>query len=122
MLCFLLIWFSSIVRVWADSSGAQKILLAQASQAAPQAPSDLKAIVNKEMIELQWRDNSENEDGFKIYCNSILIGSVGRNITNFQHKDLEPGKLHRYEVRAFNSNGESEPASTLETPPYEEHY
>jgi hypothetical protein len=120
MLCFLLICFSSVVGVWADPNGAQKILLAQTT---PQPPSNLKATtVSKEMIELLWRDNSENEDGFRIYCNNIHIGSVGRNITTFQHNDLEPGKLHRYEVRAYNADGESEPASILETPPYEEHY
>ncbi len=120
VLCLLFVSLLSAVRVWADSNSSQKKLLGQNTL---RPPSDLRATtVSKEMIELVWRDNSEDEDGFRIYCNNTLIGSVGRNVTTFQHRGLEPGKLHRYEVRAFNSNGESEPASLLETPPYEEHY
>ncbi len=120
IICLLFVCFCPAVRGWANSDGDQRILLAQN---VPRPPSDLRAtVVSKGMIELVWKSNSENGDGFRIYCNNILIGSVGKNITTFQHKDLEPGKLHRYEVRAFNSMGESEPASLLETPPYEEHY
>lgn len=77
-------------------------------------------------LTLNWVDNSDNEDGFKIDRKLTQtgpwaeIGQVGPNITTFAD-NVTDQQLYCYRVKAFNNAGDS-PASneacatTLTTP------
>jgi hypothetical protein len=89
-----------------------------ASDGRPAAPSNLDAdhvaIWN---INVSWADNSDNEDGFRIYrqrldvLGSILLaGEAGENATLFYDTDTLCGATYKYIVASYNEIGES-PAS-----------
>jgi hypothetical protein len=80
----------------------------------PNTPSGLTAIaVSGTQIDLNWTDNSGDEDGFKIESKSGADGSfsqialVGANILGYSHSGLLPASIHCYRVQAFNSYGDS---------------
>ncbi len=58
-------------------------------------------------IRLSWQDNSDNEEGFRIYRNGNRVATVGANTTSYVHKNLESETRYCYQVVAFNSSGES---------------
>lgn len=67
-------------------------------------------------ITLSWQDNSNNENGFKIYrwgyegnaWGFYYLDSVGANVTSYTQKNLRCGNdFNFYEVSAFNQYGES---------------
>lgn len=74
------------------------------------APTGVRADkgVSETEIEIIWRDNSDAEDGYHIYRDSLLIGATEDNHTHFV--DLSPtlGDIHTYRVSAHDSYGESE--------------
>ncbi len=67
--------------------------------------------ISQHIVSLQWSDNSNNEDGFRIYRDGSIISTVQASSTNFRDANLEVGKQYRYLVRAFNEAGESEALS-----------
>lgn len=72
-------------------------------------PSNLTAEeLSPSSIELSWQDNSDNEDGFNIYRDSILIETVGVNVATYQDTGLEPATTYQYAVRAYNDAEESQ--------------
>ena len=80
----------------------------------PKAPSDLQATVtNQNQVNLSWRDNSDNEDGFKIERKTgtggdfSLINTTYANAISFSDTDLSPGSIYKYRVHAYNSFGNS---------------
>lgn len=106
----------------AYSNSAGRVKSSPANR-VPNPPTHLKALViTPYMIELNWTDHSDNEEGFKIFCNDKLIGIVKKNVTTFKSENLEPGKRYRFEVKAYNANGESAPASFADTTPGEGRY
>ncbi|MFC2010548.1 fibronectin type III domain-containing protein [Chloroflexota bacterium] len=73
-----------------------------------QAPVNLEAVaLSPNIVDIKWLDNSTNEDGFKIYRDSILIGTVPANYNIFHDAGLQPSTTYLYAVRAFNEAGES---------------
>ena len=78
----------------------------------PPAPSNLHAsAVGCLNIELSWRDNSTNENGFKVErsvdgSNFNQIDIVGRNVTTYLDH-LGTSGLRYYRVRAYNGAGNS---------------
>ena len=72
-------------------------------------PTDLKAEISdqKGEIALSWRDNSDNEDGFKIYRDGRLIFIAKRDSTEYVDKGLEKGRFYAYTIKAFNDFGDS---------------
>lgn len=80
----------------------------------PREPSGLTARgLGPDGILLNWQDNANNEDGFRVERKEDLggayaeIGRVGENVTFYADMGLIPGTLYFYRVRAFNPFGES---------------
>jgi hypothetical protein len=78
----------------------------------PAAPGDLDADPHKYTVDLTWTDNSNNEDGFKIYRGDspltlTLIDTVGADTTFFQDSGLTRKTIYYYKVCAYNAYGES---------------
>ncbi len=89
----------------------------------PVAPSSLSgSAVSPHNISLSWRDNSNNEDGFKIERalagKGKIIGTwsqiaiTSANINNFLDTGLNAGTTYYYRVRAYNSYGNSAYSNT----------
>ena len=78
----------------------------------PAAPSNLRATAPECFeIKLTWQDNSNNEQGFKIYTKSgsnwYRIGTVARNVTKFYDILLPCSQTFSYKVKAYNVDGNS---------------
>jgi len=74
----------------------------------PNAPYNLTAaVVSQGAVRLQWIDNSDNEEGFRIYRDNNVIATVGINVTIYQDVGLEPATTYQYVVKAYNQAGES---------------
>jgi len=85
----------------------------------PRSPSDLEAVAGPEDITLSWRDNSNNESGFRIYFRDAadddaqyaVLVELGVDVTQF-YLPVGPEQYFEYYVVAFNSSGESSPSNT----------
>jgi len=85
----------------------------------PTAPSNLSATaVSQTQINLSWSDNSNNEDGFKVYRNGSYLASVGANVTSYQDTGLSCGTSYSYFVKAYNAGGESSSSNTTSATTY----
>jgi hypothetical protein len=79
----------------------------------PAAPTNLTAVaISSSRIDLAWTDNSNNEDGFKIYrstdnVNWVFYFAVGANVTTRSNTNLSSGTTYYYRVFAYNSGGNS---------------
>lgn len=81
----------------------------------PEKPTDLTAqAIADEQIVLGWKDNSNNEKGFKIYrkqgtCSSndtwVEIRNVDENVTTYTDKGLTAAANYSYRVMAYNKAG-----------------
>src|SRR5262245_2808168 len=69
--------------------------------------------IHSKTAHLSWKDNSQNEKGFRIYRitgnQKLKIAEVGPNITTFIDKNATPKAC--YVVTAFNSTEESSPTN-----------
>lgn len=91
----------------------------------PAAPSDLTATaVSTTEIDLTWKDNSSDEQGFRIQRSPdgfafTEIASVGPNVTTFNDTTVTANTLFFYRVLAFNGFGTSDPSNVAfaQTPP-----
>ncbi len=80
----------------------------------PQAPENLRAQVDGRTITLSWRDDSNNEDGFKItwrgektaYVPHRGSASVGTNKESYTIRGKE-GYKYCVNVQSYNQGGES---------------
>jgi len=71
-------------------------------------------VISPTEIELTWQDNSENEDGFRVYRNGKKIAEVGANTTSYVDTGLEENTNYTYRVASFNEAGESSFSSGLQ--------
>ncbi|MGI6123590.1 MAG: S-layer homology domain-containing protein [Acetivibrionales bacterium] len=79
---------------------------------APEPPKNLEApYVGYNRVVLKWRDDTEKEQGYKIYRSingeKRLIGSVGKDIESFIDNSPMTGENTYYEVVAHNLIGAS---------------
>ncbi|TFH32066.1 MAG: fibronectin type III domain-containing protein [Myxococcales bacterium] len=81
----------------------------------PAVPSGLSATaISKSEIQLSWTDNSDDEEGFRIYeavgsCSAgfVELGDVAADSETVRIYSLAPDTFHCYRISAFNSAGES---------------
>ncbi len=83
----------------------------------PAAPSGFLALQHSGGTEFEWTDNSDNEDGFRVYFGSRSLGGPSQLITTVgpdtQLVDTDfvrSGSETCWEVYAYNAAGESAPA------------
>ena len=94
----------------------------------PASPSNLEATPEVDAIWLSWQDNSDDENGFRIYFKDatdeegefIKLAEVSANEVRYYHL-TGPEQTYEYYITAFNEYGESEPSNTAsaKTRPYE---
>jgi thermitase len=84
------------------------------SPPSTEAPSNLNATaVSSSQIDLEWTDNSIDEDGFEIHrcqsgaqcTNFAVVATLAANAVGYSNTDLSANTLYRYEVRAYKSEG-----------------
>jgi hypothetical protein len=84
----------------------------------PPPPTDLKADAGSPtQINLAWKDNSENEDGFQIERGTTAdsftqITVVGANATSYVDNGIASNTKYHYRVRAQNGTGSSAYSNT----------
>jgi hypothetical protein len=89
--------------------------VSQVFKGPPNAPINLNGQADSySQITIQWEDKSDNEDGFNIYRNGVLINSLPKNAQVFQDKNLQYGTQYSYVVTAFNDVGETNRDSPVE--------
>ena len=86
-----------------------------APNALPKAPTNLKAeLTNDGKVLLTWKDNADNETGFKVErkkqndSSYKVIVTLPTDIseTKYTDKTVAPGTTYNYRVVAYNSKGE----------------
>jgi hypothetical protein len=77
------------------------------------APSNVRATDGKfeKRVEITWEDNSNAEDGYHIYRDSVIIDSTPDNFTSYVDTLPVFAQMSEYSVTAFDSYGESEAVS-----------
>ncbi len=80
---------------------------------APLPPTDLNArVINEREVELTWKDQSTNEDGFIIERRTPstqydVLKEIPANQTSHVDQTVEPRQFYYYRVKAYNLVGES---------------
>lgn len=73
------------------------------------APSDFKlTVLSYSSIDLKWKDNAFNEDGFLIERSEdnvhfTNVATVSADVTYFIDVDLKPGTKYYYRISCFNA-------------------
>ena len=97
-----------------DSSAISTTVTTQ--DTVPTAPSSLSATtVTSSSVKLIWSDNSSNETGFRLYRNGSSIASLGAGTTTYTDSSLSANTSYTYELRAYNSVGDSSGTSIMVT-------
>jgi hypothetical protein len=83
----------------------------------PDAPSDLiAAAASSTSIDLEWADNSDDEDGFRIEQDVsgswVEVDTVAPDETTFTVTGLAVATSYTFRVVAFNENGDSVPSAS----------
>src|SRR6185503_9289547 len=84
----------------------------------PTPPSGLGATpTSSTAITVNWTDAAANEDGFKIERKTgagafVQVGTVGPNVTTYADSGLTASTAYSYQVRAYNTGGDSAYSNT----------
>ncbi len=116
---------------YADNPARRPKLVVKTTQppvSKPAAPSDLKAVsASKDKVNLTWKDNASNEDGFKIYRKTgaekkwKLLKITGPDVKSFSDTTATKNSttnMYQYYVLAYNNAGNSV-ASVAALVPYQ---
>ncbi|MCD6288728.1 MAG: fibronectin type III domain-containing protein, partial [Candidatus Hydrogenedentes bacterium] len=95
----------------------------------PETPTDLAATAtSSSSIDITWRDNADNEDGFilerSLSADSgfVSIATLAPDMAGYTDTGLDPSTQYYYRVKSFNGAGNSAPSNivavtTLAQPP-----
>jgi hypothetical protein len=97
------------------SSRTFQIVPPTVPSSAPTAPTDIAATtLSRASIRVTWSDNSNNEDGFRIYRWSVLdgpdwvvAGTTAADTTTFSDTGLQPSTHYHYFTCGFNAGGQA---------------
>jgi fibronectin type 3 domain-containing protein len=107
------------VRAFRDASYSDYSNVVDATTSAsaplPTGPTSLSVTsVTKTSVSLSWADNSNNEDGVRVYrctgstCTpATLVATMGTNARSYTDDGLSRRTTYRYRVTAYNGAGES---------------
>jgi len=80
----------------------------------PNPPAELRVnAISYDRVEIQWRDRSAVEDGFKVQRRDgeggvwETVGETERSVTIFEDATVQPARVYAYRVFAFNESGAS---------------
>lgn len=105
------------------SSGYSNEATAITANAAPYIPTNLSAqVISSSQVNLFWKDNSNNEDGFKIERKTaagsyVVIGTTGVNGITYSDSGVIPNTTYSYRVFAYNQVGNSDYSNTVSVGP-----
>ncbi|MBN2215337.1 MAG: fibronectin type III domain-containing protein [Bacteroidales bacterium] len=87
----------------------------------PAAPTEFSAgSITKNSFTLNWKDNSDNENGFQIYMLDDSTGAfklhenVVSNTIQLSMTGLQPNTTYHFKIRAYNTDGVSAFTSEIE--------
>ncbi|MBN1671632.1 MAG: fibronectin type III domain-containing protein [Kiritimatiellae bacterium] len=87
----------------------------------PAAPTQLNAVPqSSSSVRLSWTDKSSNESGFKLDRRAsgttawIRVAQTGANVTAYTDSGLTAGTKYYYQVKAFNTAGDSDYSNTAD--------
>jgi len=72
--------------------------------AVPNKPSNLQLTADTHSVDITWGDNSQDENGFKIFRDGQLISIVPPNVTNYKDLGLSAGTTYRYMIKATDDD------------------
>ncbi len=80
----------------------------QGVKTKPAAPTQLEVISkNDKAVRLKWKDNANNESGYEIYKNGVLLKVISPSCSCTMIGDLDPNESYTFEVKAVNDLGAS---------------
>ena len=104
---------------------ADRVVSAHAPPSTPAAPGNLTATPTSNSVGLNWVDNSNNEEGFRIRrctgsgCSpSTVVGTVGSGVTTFTDNSVSSSTTYGYQVAAFITSGPSNRREGISTTVY----
>lgn len=72
----------------------------------PTTPSTFTtSSIESDSVVLSWTDSSNNETGFKIYQNNVLIATLPANSTQYTVNNLKRVTSYTYKIIAYNAEG-----------------
>ena len=109
--------YSYKITAWNDSGESdfsnEATVMTPAEQTIPTAPSNLTTtVVGCNQVDLNWQDNSDNEDGSKVFRISggttyYEIADLSANTTFYSNTGLSADWAYSYYIQAYNLAGSS---------------
>ncbi|MDQ3534279.1 MAG: fibronectin type III domain-containing protein [Bacteroidota bacterium] len=103
-----------IKRIFGQSAAYSNIANATTLPNPPAAPTDLKVATSWQTeINISWKDNADNEEGFKLErseknnSNFVEIATFQPNTVSYNDKNLKSNTTYFYRIRSFNAGGNS---------------